>query len=846
MIPDHRPFPDARAGAVAALAAVAAVLGLGAGVGCGDVNQPPSAALVAPQVVFAGEQLAVDLEGSDPDGDALAWSVGGLPDGAEVITQTRSTAVLLWGTAAKDAIAGGRVYRATVIADDGRGGRAETAFDVTVIPPYGAPTFDLPGGVVLNLAEDQELQVFVEVDDDDSTSVEISLTEAPDGAKLSKSGVKSAWLYWAPSEAQRLDTVHRVVMTAVDEAGQGTNHTLLVVLVNAGSQTQCAGGAPKVEHDSLPDINVSTSKIPLTVSASDADSTVDSVTLYVSESPPGADTFETIALVRSDPTADEWLGEIDPAAVPATGKLLHYYLEARDNDDPVGVDCDHVTRVPKTGHLTFGLYPPSAPSWACIDDDAEPDDAGGLAPTLGPGVYSGRRLCGGSPDVVRVIADDTRADANGAVLTARVTRVPSHGPVNVVLRNEGGTVLDSASDPDAYDLVVSGAWTGSAWQIEMSSPDDEVRLSYELEIQIAQTPCEPDALEPNDSAMAATSLEAGSWDELELCGADEDWFRFDLAAGERLDLAITFQHGLGDLDLELWDAAGGTKLLTAASESSEEALSWIATGQTAVTARVLGYQGADNVYALSAAVVDAAGGTGCIEDLLGVHQTAGTAPVLFSGLYQNLSACPDSPDWYAVDLNGGETVEVLVEPQTSGGAPLDVKMYTNPEGAPLSVATIDADGLQSLKGTIATESRVWYRVASTSAMTYAMYQVVTDPPGPCQPDRHEPNDGIAPATELEPGVQTQLRLCGMEDVDGFRVAVQAFQTLTVLTRHDTGKGFTDVEVIAPDWSTPVAEQLDYADGVALEVLVEAEGLYTILVRPYGVESLPYDLSIGVK
>lgn len=813
--------------AALALAALAAA-------GCPGINHAPSVGLVDHQTVQVGEQLAVTLTATDPDGDRVLFAVTGLPDEAEVHHESSTTALLLWTPAVYDAAAGGQTWVARVDASDGHGGVASTSFDVTVFPAYGLPTFDLPAGLVLNLAQEDDLELVVVVKDDDSTQVALALAEAPSGAKLSKSGDKSALFYWKPDATQRESTVHRVIFSADDGINPTAQHVLLVVLVNGEQSAGCVGSPPVVQHQALPDTTSSGQAIAVAATVTDAESVVGSVTLRWSDGDP-----EDLAAYGSEAlthgAGDGWSGGFDPGAIPAGGKLIHYWLEARDNDDPIGVACDRVARKPKTGWLTAAVYPPGTPAGTCIDDGAEPDDTEAQAPLLAPGTYPGRRLCGAAPDVAAVEV------GAGQTLTAKVVREPEHGAVAVTLRGADGFELDHDQATDAETLVVQGAGSSPLY-VEVARADGGGGgLSYGLELVVAAAGCAPDELEPNDEPGLATPLGAGAWSGLGVCPADEDWFLFDLGASERLDLAITFEHKYGDLDLELRDASGQQLLASASGQVSTEAVSWTSAAPVSVLAVVRGYQGAANTYDLTATTSEA--GTSCEDDVLGVHAGPDVAVVLFSAVYQGLTACPDLADWFAVDLNGGETLTVLTQSEAS----VLVDLFADPAGPPsASGTTSPADDLAEASLTLkGGEGRLYYRVATLGATTpYALLQQVTDPAGPCQPDRFEPNDDVVAARPVEPGVFTWLRLCGEADVDAFRVEADEFQTLTVFTGHEQGKGFTDLVVYDPTGNV-VAEVLDYAVGAVAEVTAELPGSYFILVKPYAAESLGYDLAILV-
>jgi len=811
-------------------------------VGCGD-NQPPSMGLIDDQVVSVGDQLRVELLGQDPDGDVLGWGLVGLGAGAEIVPQTASTALLLWSPALSDTEPGGKVYQATVTAADGRGGVVLETFDVTVQPAYGVPVFDLPSGVVLNLAETDALNLDVKVKDDDSSKLEIFLDEGPEGAVFQQSGNKKGTLFWEPTQEQRSELVHRVVLSASDESHPVVDHVLLVLLVNTGAVAGCPGSVPTVTHDSLPDTVLGGGEIPVTLTATDLDSYVDRVYLHWGDDPV-AGGFTNEAMDQTQEGGDEWTAEIptEELEVPLGGKLIHYYVEAYDNDDPTGHDCDRAVRWPKTGYAAFAVYGEGDPN-SCVDDAAEPDDTLEKAVPLVPGAYPGRRLCGGSPDHALITTPE------GGEIVARVVRVPSHGPVSVRLLNTNGTPVDAASG-DSEILSVSAEATGQDYIVEVDSSDSKIRLTYALELSVLEAPCTADAFEPNDGPGEATGLGTGSWPDLQVCTEDSDWFRFDLEEGETVEIAITFQHQFGDLDLALRDVTGSAVLSAAASESSYEVVAYTAPNAMSVMARVTGYQGNTNSYRLDATKTTPDGS--CPEDVAGLHVSPVTALVLFSGYYQNLVACPSVPDWFAVDLNGGETVTVQIVPGESGvttpGGPLTVELYSDSSASPVATATAAQGQPAAATWTLTAPGRLSYRVSANVSTAYSMDQWIQEPAGPCQPDRLEPNNDATVATVVDPGVNsgiiTWLHLCDNDDYDVFSVHLEALQTLVVMTSHEEGWGYTDATITRADGNYELF--IDWDVGVLAEVLAEEAGTYIVSIEPWECVALAYDIGFWVE
>lgn len=805
------------------------------GAGCQEPNQQPSLGLVADQTVFVGEGLRVDLVGSDPDGDGLSFEVSGLPAEARTIPKTGTSALLYWNPTITDTQPGGTTWPVVARVSDGRGGSAEQAFNVFVTADSSTPVFDVPRGVVLNLAQSADLVLLVEVKDDDSVSVDLALVEAPEGAKFETAGAKSAHFYWRPTEAQREVKVHRAIFEARDESHGAVTHALTLVLINGEKDAGCQGTAPTVIHAPPADGFSPPGTLVVEAGLSDGQSAVSAANVHYSVGalPAASQELETAQLHPKEGQAGIWTAELVVGA-PPSGALVHYAIEARDNDDATGTACDLKTRLPKSGFFTAAVYPPGAPADACADDPGEPDDGPSAAPTLGPGTYPGRRLCGSAPDMVRVEV------APGTQLVASVARDASQGLVRLrLLDAEGGIVDEDASSAPALSVSESIGSAGVRF-VSISAIDPDAKLGYALSISAEEGACPTDDAEPNDGPEDAPTLGEGTSDEYVLCAGDTDWFRFQVSSGELVKLALTFEHQFGDLDLELRRGPDGEQVVgTSASESSTEAIAWTANASGTVWARVYGHDGASNSYRLSLDV--GAPPAGCEDDLLGYHGDPAVATVLPSGVYENLVACDGVDDWFAVDLNGGETLSVLAE--SVDGDPIEVGIFDDPSGG--AVASDTSASLASVAHEIGPPARLYYRVSSSSAAAgYTLLQEISEPPGPCQPDRFEPNDSAEEAVEVDEGVLTWLRLCGSGDVDAFTFEAPPFATIMLLSVHAQGLGFADLALMNPAGEV-IATELDLGQGAYLETLGEQAGTYTVLVQPFEATHLPYDLAIFV-
>jgi len=801
---------------------------------CGGDNQPPSLTIVPDQQVVVGESLVLVVTASDPDGDRLTFSAEGLPEVAQLTPRSKEEAVLTYSPSITDTQPGGRRYAVTLEVADGNGGVASQAFGLVVYPAFGVPTFDLPSGVVLNLAQEPDLSLNIIIKDDDSTDVDIAMTEAPEGAKLQRSGSKAALFHWRPDDAQRLVAVHRAVFTAQDESHPATTFILTLVLLNPEKQSGCPGTPPTVSHHAPADASTGGS-LSLALAATDADSKVRAVSVFWTRGDPeGA--YQEAPLVRVSDDAPTWSADLDTGSPDAGGTLVHYYFATTDNDDPTGVACDQTSRTPKSGWFTAAVYPSGASSDVCVDDDDEPDDNPGAAPTVTTGTYPGRRICGAEADVARVAA------SAGAQVSATIRYESAQGSLSLRLIDASGATLASGatSDPGVVTARLEQA-PGDVF-VEVSATDQTTRLGYALEIGLGVVQCEPDALEPNDSVADARSIDLGSFDDLRICSGEVDVFRVGTSPGQSLRFSVAFDARYGDLDMELRGADGTTVLGTAASAKSVEELTYTSPGGGDVFVRVYGVDGASNGYTLS--VEDLGSGPlACPSDALGDNRSWEDAVAIFQGVYEGFTVCAGAPDWFAVDLNGGETLDILTE-GTDGAAAPSIAIYTDPTGAPVASSSVGSDGLSDASYTIGGVGRLYYAVETSATVTgYAILQDVTDPGGACQPDRLEPNGAGAPIA-LGPGITTWLRLCDDADVDAFSVEVPPFTVVTIITGHVAGRGYTDLRLLGATGSE-LSTAVDQQDGAYIEVLVESGGLVTLQVEPFEIPAggLGYDLAI---
>ncbi|WP_373046634.1 hypothetical protein [Vulgatibacter sp.] len=203
--------------------------------------------------------------------------------------------------------------------------------------------------------------------------------------------------------------------------------------------------------------------------------------------------------------------------------------------------------------------------------------------------------------------------------------------------------------------------------------------------------CQPDLDEPNDDQANATPISAGHRENLTVCGAEEDWYRFTLQRGDRINVNIDADPlASGGLDVQLRDAAGReldrNPFLVDATVSAD--------GDYFLRVRT---QDKQTRYALHSIVVR---GVPCDDDSFEENDDSTQASPLTTGTRSNLQACPGDPDWYVVEVPSG-----------SG---LSVRLTHDPLKGDLDLILFGSDGTTQLASSRTTDQVEQVAVAGVS------------------------------------------------------------------------------------------------------------------------------------
>lgn|GEM_PF-1367525 len=826
--------------------------------GCAGVNHQPTLDPIASQKIHVGEVMELLLTARDSDGDVLTLTATPLPIGA-TITKVTGGFLFTWAPLISDTTSGGLMHNIHFRLSDGYGGIASRWVEIVVFPQNSAPVFVGPSGYVFNLSQDDDISFRIAVKDDDSSNISFRIIEPIPGASLTQLDSKTMAFHWKPTEVQiATGNYWQLLIGASDETHDEVVKDISILLMNSDAAKNCPGSPPILNHVPLNTIKGSNA-IVFRADTMDSESIVRELTVhFTTNNPLDPNSFSnnTLPLIRCNPMVDPgcpfeseenkipyYLGSmLSPSINSTIPLLLHYYITATDNDDIKGTACDHITRMPKSGHYTMVVYP-TAWSGACKDDPMEPNDTVQTAQVVSAGVTLDLRSCPGpsSSDFYEVpVGPDT-------TVTASILHEASHGELGISIHDVSGGQLAPPAGSAATKSVTYTLTKGPAF-LRVSTPPGSppAEQTYGLVIYTSQGGCPLDSLEINDNAALSPFVGSGAH-TLTVCPGDQDWLKVSANAGETLILDLAFQHQYGDLDLRLYDS---TQSAVAQSETatSDEHILYSSTTTGVYYVQVYGYQGQHNTGTLNIQKVPT--NTLCVADMFSPNHSLASAMLLPENIYLDMSICPGKDDWYQLDVNAGERLGVAVAPSFLTVGALQIQMFQDGAGLfPIGTLTTE-NSLVELKSPSLKPGSVWWRVWTPGGTTfyYDMGFFVDDPPGSCKDDRFSPTTTPKAALKLsnQVGFVTRLKICpGGED--WFKIDSEAFNELYVYVYGFSNEAPLSAQLVQIDNNVQsVVVQGEWTtNGVELLYLPEENREYYIHVMGAPGAIHHYDLVIGI-
>jgi hypothetical protein len=345
--------------------------------------------------------------------------------------------------------------------------------------------------------------------------------------------------------------------------------------------------------------------------------------------------------------------------------------------------------------------------------------------------------------------------------------------------------------------------------------------------------CAADRFEPNDARSAPAQINGGAQAGLTLCPGDDDYFSVSLGQGDSVTVTLSFVHGEGNLDLELYSPSGQV-VASARGTTGTETFSYSAAAPGIHVVRVMMTRDTGpnpgNTYTLDIRAQVAP----CPDDRYEENDTDQASAFISPGNQANLNVCVGDDDFYDVLLQGGDTLTVdLAFSHAEGDVDVQILGLL---GIPLANGASSTDnesvsytarsvGLFTIRVTLAADS------GNMPGNPYAMNVTVTRTPAAmCTADGLEENDSAGAARSLTPGNQSNLSVCTGDD-DFYAYTLAAGDDVTVNVSFSDAEGDIDVDLLNPA-GTSVAAGSSSTDNESFAYTAAAAGRYVLRVYLY--------------
>ena len=620
----------------------------------GQSNSPPEISLNVgsqEEYVVGEDVIRIRVTATDPDGDALSFSVVNTAERAE-LTAFEQEALFEWDPITSD-VTMGEPRRLTFVVEDEHGERAEQDVRIEIKPGNGKQRFLNSASELHDVSSDEPVEFEVEVRDDDSQQVDISMpsADAPQGASFMKTGEMTGLFEWDPTPIQEKKRVHSVTFVADDMDNQKVEHEVTIIFKNRKDDVDT-----KAPQKNQPDCD---REKPIEFTPIPAQHTLENYGIEARFSAKAADKYDRVSVLwtTQDPLNSQDVdyeseemtieGRKLTGSIPnlqlAAGKseVVFYAICALDEDAPQEADEKFVCS-PDRGFHSFIAYSPDDEQ--CIDDD-ENIGAQSKAAPVSESKWRHFRSCQGAADFHQF---QVGPGETGDVFVS----FPRGQTIDF-------EVLDEQMNP-VEDALTLSPCTGLAL-VEITHGSSQSKATYYIRVTGEEIPyqtlltrtgasgqCSEDDREPNDAVEDATPVvDNKTLSSMSICKKDDrDLFVFEMLKGDEFSSTVNFKHADGDLDATLFSPSQESQIAPQAngvarswSKDDDEQLSHKATA-TGLYHLLVYSNDATNDYSVSFE-------TTCVDgDQFQGNDSRKKASVVSLKSYSGLKLCAGESDWY--------------------------------------------------------------------------------------------------------------------------------------------------------------------------------------------------------
>jgi len=524
--------------------------------------------------------------------------------------------------------------------------------------PYPVFVAPLGSGTTLDLEQETCFSIQIQVEDADSSAVDITLEEPViEGYVLNAAeGAFTGSFSWCPTRKQADEGDRFSLNLKADDREGHVTFKRYTLLLRRPVETDCPGDDPVVSHTPVATAQT-VNDLAITFTVTDDAGVFAAPVVYYSTSVSDPNAYYigdlvpvTSQRVSGSSTSGQYRATIPNPVVsltPGASRTVFYVIEAQDDDDTAG-KCDHRVIAPATGMYQTVVTHPT-------------------------GTITGAGLC------ASCTADVQCGGVNDAcvVLGGGQTRC----------------LVDCQDNPN-------GCPTGTVCSVGplIGVSGLSRRQCVPLSGSCVTGGCVPDSREEDDArSPSLPAITDGTYSGLTMCMdpatglVDPDWFRFTLSTTTLTLLELRFSHAQGDLDLRLRDSANAVLDRSMSVTDNEIIVACLDPGT--YYAEVFSWD--EDVSTTYSLVFETLPGGCCVDDEWEPSDMANAIPVMHGDIIDELSICSGDEDWFAIDLVAGQYlyVEMLFN-QVTDMQDLDVYVVS-PNGSTILTPCCNPNNGQS-------------------------------------------------------------------------------------------------------------------------------------------------------
>lgn len=458
-------------------------------------------------------------------------------------------------------------------------------------------------------------------------------------------------------------------------------------------------------------------------------------------------------------------------------ELFELHLEATDEDGDM-LYFQVVSGMPETGsfdaqNALFRWTPQKADEGAqarvvfTVSDGAASDE---LEVRL---IVEGGALNNLPPEVEAI--DSIEAEPGKQVVFVVNATDPDKDPLTILVESElpAGAKFDQATRKFTWTPGPSHVGKSVFVSFDISDGNYHVKLMVDILVKQTSVGCGDDDFEPNNTPEQATLVSDGTFANLSICDSelspiDQDWFKLLLEKGEQIEVTLTSDHELGNLDVPIYTSANtNSPAFYSPMDGDVEKVNYTAPAAGTYYLRVVGTESwkYQVPYTL---VIKQQAQAGCAPDGKEPNQSKVNATSLAAYLdgtpLSGLSICAGDVDYFELPLTTGDSVIATIEFNNEDGD-LDLRLEdaggltVDQSIGSTDIETVILDGAGGGSYYVVVEG---YPKDSTEN-TYSL-ELLVESSSACLPDGMEPNDDKDAAKPMfNSGQFTDLTLCGDGD-----------------------------------------------------------------------------------